>query len=197
VLYCDDCVMDSVYEYYKHVLWAFMEETRRQIVYDADLDLRYTDSPKNTLGLQADGYHFAWEEHIYNFDELESRVIEYIVYSHGGNLGWHFDDASEMTMVIMISNQAIYEGGETEMAKHSRGRRSETLRMSWGDVLVFDARTDHRIFPILNGQRHVFVIEWWRLGRSLRNGRTKTHHHERDLQCLNDGGGEGCWTKKY
>ena len=226
VLYCDDCVLNSVYDYYKHVLWAFLEHKRQQIVYDADLSLKFTDSDDD-LRLQEDGYHYPWDEHIYNFDKLESRVVEYIVYGHQGNIGWHHDDDSEISMVIMVSNHGIYEGGHTELRKDhipkdeipddedvelygydvdnlyfedevqndGQAPPPEKLRLQWGDVMIFDSRTDHRILPILNGYRHVFVIEWWGLGRSLRNGRTDIDVHEMDLDCVDAGGGIKCWQE--
>jgi len=196
VLYCDDCVLNIVYKYYKHILWGFLEHKRRQIVRDEKLDLRFTDSPYDYLSIEDEGHHYPLERYIYDFDRLESRVVEYIVYGHHGNLGWHVDDDSAITMVIMVSNHGNFDGGDTELRMDEDDEdKDEKLRMEWGDVIVFDSYTQHRIWPILHGNRHVMAIEWWDLGRSLRNGRTDVEVHEKDIKCLENGGGTHCWRE--
>eukprot|EP01084_Bolivina_argentea_P073421 133230_1 len=173
VLYLDDCISESVYYFYQEVLFGMIEEKRSQIVEDDD------DS--------------SWE----NYDKLEARVVEYVVYSHNGSLGWHDDDDSNLTMVIMISEDEDYEGGMSEFRYDNSDRDDEIERqqLQWSDVLLFDSSVDHRILPVLNGDRHVVVIEFWDLGRSFRNGRTSIDVHEMDLECVYLGESMDCYKE--
>ena len=192
VLFCDDCILDSVYKFYKHLLWAMLEYKRQQIVNEiGDLLTKYKES--DITSLDEMGYYYRWDQHIYNYNLLESRVIEYIVYDTMGNINWHYDEDSEITMVIMISNHRMYNGGDTQMRYQDDISLIEQFGLKWGDVVIFDSDTFHQILPVLNGNRHVMVIEFWNLGRSFRNGRVSIDHHLMDQQCMNHGGGWQCW----
>eukprot|EP01084_Bolivina_argentea_P002786 5168_1 len=193
VLYCDDCILDSVYSFYKQLLWAMLEHKRRQIILENDLRFMYINESDRTIDEM--GYHYAWDQHIYDYDKLEGRVVEYIIYGHYGNIGWHYDEDSQITMVVMISNHDMYNGGYTQMRKDENDEFIEHFGLQWGDVVIFDSQTFHQILPILNGYRHVLVIEFWNLGRSLRNGRTSVENHLLDKECIENGGGNECWRE--
>lgn len=194
VLFCDDCILDNVYKFYKHLLWAMLEYKRKEIVNEIGETLTKYEG-RNTISLDKMGYYYRWDRHIYNYNLLESRVIEYIVYDAMGNINWHYDEDSEITMVIMISNHGMYEGGDTQMRYEDDGI-IEQFGLKWGDVVIFDSYTFHQILPVLNGHRHVMVIEFWNLGRSFRNGRVSIDHHLMDRKCIDDGGGWQCWYQQ-
>eukprot|EP01084_Bolivina_argentea_P087101 157367_1 len=190
VLYCDDCILRSVYEFYQNLLFAMLEAKRKQIVNQSNANLDDDEWDDATV---EEEYGFPWDQHIINYKTLESRVVEYIIYGHQGHIGWHPDEESKVTMVIMVSNQGNYQGGKTEF-RLDEEEEPESYRMTWGDVVIFDSNTEHQILPIFNGYRHVFVIEWWGNGRSHRNGRTDPKVQKKDLKCIRKGGGWGCWS---
>ena len=205
VLYCDDCILESVYIFYKHLLWTMLEYKRQEIINKNGNELIYdNNNNNNNLRIQDMGYHYAWDKHIYNYINMEPRVIEYIIYDDMGYIGWHYDEDSIITMVIMISNHAMYDGGDTQIKFNDNNNNNnnnnntfiEQFKLNWGDVVIFDSYSYHQILPILNGYRHVFVIEYWNIGRSFRNGRTSINNHLIDKQCIDNNGGWDCWYQQ-
>ena len=192
VLFCDDCILHSVYKFYKHLLWVMLEYKRQQIVNQMGDKLIY-NANATRITLDKIGYHYRWDQHIYNYNMLEPRVIEYIIYNEMGNINWHYDEDSEITMVIMISNHQMYDGGDTQMRYNDDKSLIEQFGLKWGDVVIFDSYTFHQILPVLKGNRHVMVIEFWNFGRSFRNGRVSIDHHLMDRKCVDDDGGWDCW----
>merc|ERR1719220_1060272 len=73
-------------------------------------------------------------------------------------LGWHYDTESMVTLVIMCSKKGAYTGGKFEIKTRQKG--VEHIPVDLGDVLVFvSEKTEHRVSPILGGERCTFVFE--------------------------------------
>ena len=101
-----------------------------------------------------------------------ARVIEFIDYSIQGSLGWHTDDESDLTMVVLLNRPNIdFEGGLLQFKLQTIDKNIESVSLGTGDLILFPALTDHRVLPVINGSRQVLVIEWWDLPRNQLIGR--------------------------
>lgn len=71
--------------------------------------------------------------------------------------GWH-TDGGLLTMAVMLSEEDDFEGGAQEVRF-----KGSTLRhkLSRGDVMVWRGWTEHRVTPVTDGLRKVFIVEFW------------------------------------
>lgn len=92
---------------------------------------------------------------------LTVRTIELLDYEHSSDsLGWHIDEQSALTALVMLTDPAEFEGA---LLQHEvRGRDSPvTAKMSLGDVTVYRSHQAHRVTPLTSGRRKVMAIEFW------------------------------------
>ena len=58
----------------------------------------------------------------------------------------------------MSSSKTDYTGGQIQFRQ---GDINEQHDLAFGDVLVWKGWIDHRVLPVIQGERDVFVVEWW------------------------------------
>lgn len=73
--------------------------------------------------------------------------------------GWHQDEWSVLTAVLVLSTSADLRGGDIEVDRGSGPRRTESMLA--GDLVVFRSWDAHRSTPLLQGRRHILVLELW------------------------------------
>lgn len=76
-----------------------------------------------------------------------------------GDEGWHQDEWSVLTLVLLISKSEDLVGGELELDRGDGPILSGDI--SAGDLLVFRSWDAHRSVPVTRGNRHVVVVELW------------------------------------
>ena len=92
---------------------------------------------------------------------LTVRTIELLDYEHASDsLGWHVDEQSAVTMLVMLTEPSEFEGA---LLQHEvRGRSGPvTSTMTLGDVTVYRSHQAHRVTPLVSGRRKVMAIELW------------------------------------
>eukprot|EP00931_Biecheleriopsis_adriatica_P005161 TRINITY_DN106702_c0_g1_i1.p1 TRINITY_DN106702_c0_g1~~TRINITY_DN106702_c0_g1_i1.p1 ORF type:complete len:341 (+),score=63.68 TRINITY_DN106702_c0_g1_i1:66-1088(+) len=94
--------------------------------------------------------------------ELKLRRVELLHYAHVAGhqsdlAGWHIDGGL-LTVVVMLSEQGEFEGGRQEVRFNGSTRKHELSR---GDVMVWRGWTEHRVTPVTDGIRKVFIVEFW------------------------------------
>lgn len=72
--------------------------------------------------------------------------------------GWHMDEWSVMTAVVVLSTSPDLQGGAFEI---DRGAGPTATDLRTGDMLVFRSWDAHRSKQVLHGERHILVIELW------------------------------------
>jgi hypothetical protein len=108
---------------------------------------------------------------------LTVRCIEHLVYGESDHLAAHEDSDSAYTIVIMLSEQNKYTGGDFLVADAaSLPYDEDAVPQSSVDILknglhrvelqplsllLIDSQRTHAVEPVLNGQRNVLVIEFW------------------------------------
>ena len=73
------------------------------------------------------------------------------------------DGTTLMTMVIMLSAPEEFVGGAVEFRRSSGARAvtDERYMLRPGEALGWKGWTSHRVAPVTDGVREVFVVEWW------------------------------------
>ena len=94
-----------------------------------------------------------------NVHHLGIRCIEKLMYHPGGELLYHVDGGSIYTLVVMVSSENDYTGGEFQI-KNKGGKVVSRSASKRGGIL-FDSNKDHGVTPIIKGSRHVFAVEFW------------------------------------
>ena len=96
-----------------------------------------------------------WHPVLHGFDE-----VQVIRYTEGGHYLWHNDviqtDTSserKVTMVMLLNHPSEFEGGELQI----KDVDEPTVLKNKGDIVVFNASTDHRVLPVTKGIRYVAV----------------------------------------
>ena len=109
--YLNDVFDDNLYEYFKDILksmlYSFKQYTLNQINSNYD---RYGKLKYESYISQHWAPKYDWQSLINMSNSYESRVIEYISYAKNGYLGWHHDDHSNVSIVIMLSNHSDFNG---------------------------------------------------------------------------------------
>lgn len=110
---------------------------------------------------------FIEENKKYKFDlDYSSINVQYTKYQKGDFYSWHTDDDFNAThkkyqnvrklSITVALNMGSYEGGDLQMIlNHQKDPR--TMRLEFGDVLVFPSFTQHQITPITKGIRYSLV----------------------------------------
>jgi predicted 2-oxoglutarate/Fe(II)-dependent dioxygenase YbiX len=87
------------------------------------------------------------------------HTIELLQYKDvADSLGWHTDEESALTTLVMLSEPSEYRGGELQ---HNGLRGSLRAHLARGDVAIYRGSQPHRVTPLRSGRRSVLVIEWW------------------------------------
>lgn len=110
----------------------------------------------------------AWRAHdesdwrLINKASLSVRTMELLEYERtSDSLGWHVDEQSAVTLLIMLSNpQEDFQGAELQ--HEVRGHSGPVVaHMRMGDVTAYRSHQAHRVTPLTSGQRRVMAVEFW------------------------------------
>ena len=73
-------------------------------------------------------------------------------------------DKRYKTLIIQLSHESDYQGGELIVGEQS-------ISKTQGTVIMFDANTYHQLNEVISGKRHVFVvwllIEHFRMDKNI------------------------------
>ena len=112
---------------------------------------------------------FIEENKKYKFDlDYSSINVQYTKYQKGDFYTWHTDDDFNAThkkhqnvrklSITVALNMGSYEGGNLQMVLNHQ-KEPRTMRLEFGDVLVFPSFTQHQITPITKGIR-LSLVSW-------------------------------------
>ena len=112
---------------------------------------------------------FIEENKKYKFDlDYSSINVQYTKYQKGDFYTWHTDDDFNAThknhqnvrklSITIALNVGSYEGGDLQLALNNQ-KDPRTMRLEFGDVLVFPSFTQHQITPITKGIR-LSLVSW-------------------------------------
>ena len=92
---------------------------------------------------------------------LALRCAEHHTVLHRGGLPIqrHYDHGSLITMDIMLSDTAAFEGGTFRTLEPDGSLLARPFER--GDLNVFLSHKFHCVDPVTSGERQVFVCEWW------------------------------------
>jgi len=95
-----------------------------------------------------------WAGSICNFD-----VVQIIKYTQNGHYMWHNDVLPPkngmiraVSLVMLLNDPSEFEGGQLQIKD-----KSDNLLKHKGDIVVFDAKTEHRVTPVTSGVRYTAV----------------------------------------
>lgn len=103
---------------------------------------------------------------------LRPRAVESLRYSLGdrdadstgqpaaGEIGWHSDFMSVMTVTVMLSASDARTGGGFQTRRLGPNDPRQSYELELGDVSVWRSWDRHRVGP-LTGHRHVLAVQWW------------------------------------
>ena len=116
----DDCIHSDTYQFVKSVMLAmfayFKEYTLNEM---GSMDpMEYVSSH----------WLYDWQSLLSLGNQLGSRVVEYIEYSDGGNLGWHYDHDSNFTMSAMLNDAESFDGGVLRFKENLEGTEEIEVR---------------------------------------------------------------------
>ena len=112
---------------------------------------------------------FIEENKKYKFDlDYSSINVQYTKYQKGDFYTWHTDDDFNAThknhqnvrklSITIALNVGSYEGGDLQLVLNNQ-KDPRTMRLEFGDVLVFPSFTQHQITPITKGIR-LSLVSW-------------------------------------
>jgi PKHD-type hydroxylase len=100
--------------------------------------------------------------------DYSSINVQYTKYQKGDFYTWHTDDDFNAThkkyqnvrklSITVALNMGSYEGGNLQMVLNHQ-KEPRTMRLEFGDVLVFPSFTQHQITPITKGIR-LSLVSW-------------------------------------
>ena len=110
---------------------------------------------------------FIEENKRYQFDlDYSSINVQYTKYQEGGYYAWHTDDDVNDThklhqnvrklSITVALNVGSYEGGDLQIILNYQ-KEPRTMRLEFGDALIFPSFTQHQITPITKGIRYSLV----------------------------------------
>ena len=93
--------------------------------------------------------------------KMSVRTMELLDYSQpSDSLGWHVDEQSAVTLLVMLSDPEDFQGAELQ--HEVRGRPDPVVaRMARGDVTAYRSHQAHRVTPLTGGRRRVMAVEFW------------------------------------
>ena len=114
----------------------------------------YRDIEKTML--QANNNHFGFE------GMQLSEPAQFTHYLTGGFYDWHMDNdvlgkhqppVRKISMTLLLSDPATFEGGELEFM--SKGK---TAKLKQGQAIFFSSWLQHRVKPVIRGERYSLVM---------------------------------------
>lgn len=187
VVFMNDCFNNNdIYNYYKNIIIAglqylhdttILQNSNNNTREDNNNDelgyheCKYVDNEKHRKLMRNYGFKHDWFSKMKYIENSESRVIEYITYKEEGTIGWHTDSESLLTSVSLMNNDNEFNGGELQFRSQMYDNDIERVNLKNSSIIVFPSYADHRVLPILSGQREVLVIEWWIKNRNYFIGR--------------------------
>ena len=110
---------------------------------------------------------FIEENKKYRFDlDYSSINVQYTKYQEGDYYSWHTDDDFESTYkkhqnvrklsITVALNVGSYEGGDLQIVLNHQ-KEPRTMRLEFGDALIFPSFTQHQIIPVTKGIRYSLV----------------------------------------
>ena len=95
-----------------------------------------------------------WAGTICDFD-----IVQIIKYGVNGHYTWHNDvlppkngKKRAVSLVMLLNDPAEFEGGLLQIKD-----KSDNLLKNQGDIVVFDAKAEHRVTPVTRGVRYTAV----------------------------------------
>jgi PKHD-type hydroxylase len=95
-----------------------------------------------------------WAGSICNFD-----MVQIIKYTESGHYAWHNDVLPPhdgivrcVSLVLLLNDPSEFEGGLLQIKN-----KSDNLLKNKGDIVVFDAKAEHRVTPVTSGVRYTAV----------------------------------------
>ena len=87
------------------------------------------------------------------------RTAELLEYAEANDaLGWHYDEQSAVTALVMFSDAADFEGAALQ---HEVGGEVRTMQPRRGDVAFYRSHQPHRVTQLRGGRRVAMAVEWW------------------------------------
>jgi len=128
------------------------EEHRRASIVSQDLMSPMGSVCKNYL---IDGERNGqWAATICDFD-----IVQIIKYTEGGHYAWHNDvlppengKVRGVSLVMLLNDPSEFGGGLLQIKD-----KSDNLLKNKGDIVVFDAKAEHRVTPVTSGVRYTAV----------------------------------------
>ena len=74
------------------------------------------------------------------------------------SLGWHIDEESALTALLLLSDPASYSGGELY---HIANGETHAARARQHELLVYRSHTPHAVGAITQGTRLAVALEFW------------------------------------
>jgi hypothetical protein len=118
-----------------------------------------------------------------------ARTIELLDYSdvgeRGSSLGWHTDQQSSITQLVMLSNPTEFEGGVLQLATGYHDEpglpghvEEHSLHLKRGDLAVYRSQQQHHVSALRGGRRLALTIEWWHVQTpdAIRLAPSRAHH---------------------
>lgn len=107
----------------------------------------------------------------FQYDLHGFTSFQYGKYSAGGHYNWHIDvgpsaPERKITMVLALSNQDDYEGGELCLNTNGNADNPVSIKINQGDIIIFPSYTPHIVTPVTAGTRITMVA--WACGPRLR-----------------------------
>ena len=109
-----------------------------------------------TTMLKANGNHFG-------FDGMRlTEVAQFTHYLTGGFYDWHMDNdvlgkheppVRKISMTLLLSDPATFEGGELEFMQNGK-----TAKLKQGQAIFFASWLQHRVKPVTRGERKSLVM---------------------------------------
>eukprot|EP01084_Bolivina_argentea_P140987 247775_1 len=181
VTFMDNCIHSDVYKFLKSVCVGmvkyFWEYTMNEL---KGLNI-LNDNKHGIMKYISSNWFYDWQKLIGLVNSLESRVIEYILYSDKGNLGYHRDDESNFTLVTMLNDDNSFDGGVSMFKMNKKDENEIQIKLQKNDILLFPSVADHAVSQVTNGERHVLVFEYWNIGRSRTVGRIAPADHVKEM----------------
>ena len=119
-----------------------------------DMPEMYRDIEKTML--QANNNHFG-------FDGMRlTEIAQFTHYLTGGFYDWHMDNdvlgkhqppVRKISMTLLLSDPATFEGGELEFM--SKGKKA---KLKQGQAIFFASWLQHRVKPVTKGERKSLVM---------------------------------------
>jgi len=137
---------------YKDEDAEYKEEHRKASIVSQDLMSPLGSVCKNYL---IDGERNGqWAATICDFD-----IAQVIRYTQNGHYTWHNDvlppkngKIRAVSLVMLLNDPSEFEGGLLQIRD-----KSDNLLKNQGDIVVFDAKAEHRVTPVTKGVRYTAV----------------------------------------